>query len=266
MTGVRSLLHGTLVGAKRLITIDKATPKLQLKLIERHKVTCILNTVFQTIEICQCEDLKTADLSSLRYYFVAGDSIQQNVAIHLNNYLPNGHVNVLYGLSETSGVITADFPVPYLNGSVGCFKGGISAKIIDENGHRLGYGVNGQLCVKGALKYLGYYGNQNATDELFDNEGFLLTGDIAHIDTNGLLYILDREKNIIFYKDFIIYPRNIELQLKKLTKELHQMKAIESICVVGIPHESDGELVAAAIVPCDEAELTEQMIHDMVQG
>lgn len=259
LTGVICLIGGTLTGAKRIITTQPSSPELQFRLIPQYKVTYVMNSPFQTTLFAKHNAIKTTDLSSLKYYFAGGSRIPQDVPVQINKYLRNGNVHIAYGLSEIGGVASADFPVPHGQDTAGQLISGMQVKIVDDNGNRLGVGQNGEVCLKGSYKFLGYYRNKTATDELFDSEGFLLTGDIAYFDKKGYLYIVDRKREMLKYRGCQLAPSYIESHLMK-------SPLIKSVCVVGIPHDVDGDLVAAAIIRSPDAKLDEKMVHKMIDG
>lgn len=259
LTGVIFLIGGTLIGAKRIITTQPSTPELQFRMIEKYKVTYLMNSPFQTTLFAKHDSIQTTNLSSLKYYFTGGSRIPQDIPMLITKHLRNGKVHVAYGLSEIGGVASADFPVPRGLDTAGQLINGMQAKIVDDNGNRLGPGQNGEVCLKGSHKFLGYYRNKTATDDLFDAEGFLLTGDIAHFDDTGYLYIVDRKREMLKYRGCQLAPSYIESHLMK-------SPLIKSVCVVGIPHDDDGDLVAAAIIRNPGAKITEETVHKMIDG
>lgn len=183
----------------------------------------------------------------------------REVAATIDDHLPNGTVHIYYGLSEISGTVTIDFPTFRASESSGQFLGGMQAKVVDENGSRRGVGESGELCLKPSYKPLGYYKNRAATDELFDSEGFLLTGDIGRIDAGGFLYVMDRKKDMVKCGDIIVYPAFVE-------SHLIRSPLIQAICFVGVPDAIFGELFAVAVVPSAAGEITESMVRKMVNG
>lgn len=134
-------------------------------------------------------------------------------------------------------------------------------KIIDENGQRCGINTNGELRIKPRFKIVGYHKNKQLTEECIDEEGFFMTGDIAHIDQDGFLYIVDRKKFMILHPDGVwVYPSDIEEMLRK-------SKGIEKVCVAGVPfNDNISEVPAAAIVREKGSNITEADVHQMIKG
>lgn len=111
---------------------------------------------------------------------------------------PNFLVTQGFGLTETAGLCTG-LPVGSASrpGSVGCLVPFTNAKIIDDNGNVVGPGQCGQLCVQGPQLCLGYLNNLEANSTSFDDEGFLLTGDVAEMSKDGYICVVDRLKHMI---------------------------------------------------------------------
>lgn len=259
ITGVLILITSTLHGAKRVITTQPPSAELQFRLIEKHRITYILNSPYMTTMFSKCDLLKSTDLSSLRIYLTGGSRIPKDIPNQINKYLPNGYVNVAYGMSEMTIIIAADFPVPRGGDTVGRLSRGLRAKIVDDAGERLGIGESGEICLLASHQPLGYYNNAAGNSELFDDEGFILTGDIGHFDADGYLYIIDRKKEILKFRCTQISPSSLEAHLI-------MSPLIKAVCITGIPHDVDGDLVAACVVRNPGADIDEPMVHQMIDG
>lgn len=246
-------------GATRIITTDAYSPELQLRLVEQYKVTWALNASHHLLLMLKNKNFSTTDLSSMRIQFVTGSKVPLHVLTEMSYQLPNGNVSVVYGLSETCGPVSGDYSEPSGRDCVGRLLSGVKIKVTDDQGNRCGPNVDGEICIKVNYKFLGYYGNQSATDELFDNNGYLMTGDIGHFDDDGYLYIVDRKKDLLKYCGFQISPSEIDAFLI-------QSPGIKSASVVGIPDDMATDLPAAVIVRADDSSISEQEIFDMVAG
>lgn len=204
------------------------------------------------------KQVNKTDLSHLRHFLSGGSKAPLDVCKKMNEHLPNGEVNIGYGLSETGGIASIDWPFSGLN-TIGKLFCGTQVKIVDENGNRLGISEDGEICLKQMYKFLGYYNNEEATRELFDYEGFLRTGDIGHFDENGYLYIVDRKKEFLRYCGFQIAPAELESYLIKFS-------GIKSVCVVGVYEQNSGDLPAAVIVKSEGEDTTKEEIDKIVCG
>lgn len=257
ISGWKALLRGTLNGATRIITTETFSPELYLRLVEQYKVTFALNSPHHLSLILKSDRLHQTDLSSLTLQWVSGGKCSYHIQKEFNSIFPNGRVYTMYGLSEGGWGMTFNW-----NGTdgVGQLLSGFQVKIVDDDGNRCGIDENGEVCFKANYKFLGYFGNQQATDEVFDNEGFFKTGDIGYFDIFGDLFIVDREKDLIKYCNFQISPSQIE-------SFLIGSPDIKSVCVVGVPDKvQDTELPTAFVVRAENSTITENDIVEMVAG
>lgn len=208
LSGVLILLLSTLNGAARVITKQKFSPEFQLQLIQKHKLTFLINPPYQMILMLKSEAIQQTNLSSVKHYMVGGSKVSQNVPNEMNKYLPNGKVVIGYGTTEV-GIVSLTYLQDADKETVGCLVNGVVAKVIDENGHPCGVGVDGELCFKANYKFLGYYGKTDS-NHVTDSDGFFVTGDIGHFDEHGFLYIVDRKKEMLKYRNFQVSPSEIE--------------------------------------------------------
>ncbi|XP_031639321.1 4-coumarate--CoA ligase 1-like [Contarinia nasturtii] len=257
LSGIVFLFYGTLNGSTRIITTDAYAPELQLRFIEQYKVTVTMNAPHHLTLMLKSAAFAKTDLSSLKRQMTGGSRTPMIVKNEMNSCLPNGRVYVGYGLTEISGIAAIDDPLSKDKDTVGRLNVGIHVKIIDENGKRCGINVNGEICLKTNYKCLGYYENPKATNELFDSEGFILTGDVGHFDEHGYLYIVDRKKEFLKYCNSQISPSEIE---SFLIGSPH----IKSVCVVGVPDDFAGDLPAAVVVKTEGSNITEKDVFDLV--
>lgn len=250
-------MSGTLNGATRIITTETFRPELYFRIIEQYKVTFAMSSPHHLALILKSERLHHTDLSSMRMQWVAGGKCSYQMQHEMNAVLPNGKVHTLYGLTEAHWAITFNLNLKDCVGQLlSCFQ----VKIVDDDGNRCGIGENGEICFKANYRFLGYYGNQTATEEIFDEEGFVMTADIGHFDEDGDLYVVDRKKDLIKYCGFQISPSQIE-------SFLMESKDIKSVCIVGIPDQTiDTDLPTAFVIRAENSTITESDINDMVAG
>lgn len=211
LSGVIVLIKGTLSGSTRIITTEIFSPELQLRLIEKYKVTFALNSPYQLNLLIANDSFPKMDLSSLKIQLIGGAKAPIYLINRLCHHLPNGKVLVAYGMSEIAGYISVhQYDGTIEKETVGKLASGSCVKIVDDHGNRCGINVNGEICMKVNYKFFGYYGNQKATDDLFDGEGFISSGDIGHFDDQGYLYIVDRKKDLLKYCNYQISPTEID--------------------------------------------------------
>jgi long-chain acyl-CoA synthetase len=165
-----------------------------------------------------------------------------------------------YGLSEASPCVTCNpTDSTTFNGTIGLPLPGTDILILDDEGQEMPPGQPGELCVRGPQVMAGYWRQPRETIKVMTNEGFLRTGDIATLDENGYVKIVDRKKDLILVSGFNVYPNEVE-------DVLMQLDGILECAVIGLPDEHTGEAVKAFIVLSelgtgDSRALTEQTIR-----
>jgi long-chain acyl-CoA synthetase len=144
-----------------------------------------------------------------------------------------------YGLSEASPAVCMNTFTKQKAGSVGTALYGYEIKIVDEDMNEVPRGTIGDIIVKGDNVMLGYLGRPEATEETIIN-GWLLTGDMGYMDSEGFLFIVDRKKDLIISKGINIYPREIE-------EVIDGFNGINASAVIGVRDEHSGEIPVAYI-------------------
>lgn len=230
---------------------------MEFRLIQKYKVTIVENDSYDILTMIKSGLLPNTDFSSVKHLIIGGCRIPFWMREEMNSYLPNGNILNEYGLVELGGIAMESIFTG--KDTVGRLLNGFTIKIVDEKGERCGINVDGELCVKGRYKFLGYYKSEELTDAAFDSEGFFKTGDIGHIDGNGYVYITDRKKDVIDYLFGWVFPSEVEDILRKSPE-------IEDVCVVGVPYDEASEVPAAAVVRANGSKVTENEICKIVEG
>ena len=156
-------------------------------------------------------------------------------------YFPNHEYDTNYGLSESIGPGCVHLGIENIHkvGAIGVAGYKWKLQIVDENGRPVKQGAVGELCVKGSGVMKCYYNNPQATAEIL-KDGWLYTGDMARMDEDGFIYLVDRKKDVIITGGENIYPVQIEDFLR--TNDL-----IKDVAVIGLPDQRLGEIVAAIV-------------------
>jgi long-chain acyl-CoA synthetase len=145
-----------------------------------------------------------------------------------------------YGLSETSPVASFNHPAAeHKPGSIGTPVAGVEMRVVDKKGSVLPAGEIGEIAIRGHNVMKGYWGKPEATAQAIP-DGWFRTGDLARMDEDGYFFIVDRKKELIIRGGYNVYPREIE-------EALYEHPAVREVAVIGIPHDSLGEEVAAAV-------------------
>jgi long-chain acyl-CoA synthetase len=145
-----------------------------------------------------------------------------------------------YGLSETSPVASFNHPGrPRKAGSIGTPIAGVEFRLVDDAGRDVGPGERGEIAIRGHNVMKGYWHKPDETVDAFAADWFR-TGDIATVDDDGYYYIVDRKKDLIIRGGFNVYPREVE-------EVLYEHPAVLEAAVIGVPHDSLGEEIGAAV-------------------
>ncbi|MBD2840404.1 long-chain-fatty-acid--CoA ligase [Pseudomonas sp. JM0905a] len=199
-----------------------------------------LNTLF--VALMDHPEFKNLDFSNLKVTNSGGTALVKATAERWQS-LTGCSVVEGYGLTETSPVASTN---PYGNqarlGTVGIPVPGTAFKTIDDAGNELPLGERGELCIKGPQVMKGYWQRPEATAEVLDADGWLKTGDIAVIDPDGFVRIVDRKKDLIIVSGFNVYPNEIEDVVMAHPK-------VANCAAIGVPDEKSGEAVKLFVVP-----------------
>ncbi|MEX5448962.1 long-chain-fatty-acid--CoA ligase FadD2 [Stutzerimonas stutzeri] len=210
-----------------------------------------LNTLF--VALMAHPQFKKVDFSRLKGTNSGGTALVSAVAERWKS-MTGCTVVEGYGLTETSPVVCANPHGEHSRlGTVGLPVPGTTLKVIDDEGNALPLGERGELCVKGPQVMKGYWQRPEATAEVLDEEGWLRTGDIAVIDQDGFVSIVDRKKDLIIVSGFNVYPNEIEEVVMAHPK-------VAACAAIGVADEKSGEAVKLFVVPSDPT-LTQEELH-----
>jgi len=237
--GQTVVMNTALVKGATVILHPKFEAEEILRSIEQEKATIFpaVPTMFR--QILDVEQPDRFDLSSLRYCLSGGARLPLDV---MKSFESTFDVKIYegYGLTEASPVVTFN-PIRFDRkpGSVGVPLSGIEVKIVNDKGEELPPGEIGELVVRGPNVMKGYLNRPESTREVL-RDGWLFTGDVARMDDEGYIYIVDRKRDLIIKGGFNVYPKEIEDVI------LHHPK-VKEVAVVGVPDPVQGEEVMAFI-------------------
>jgi long-chain acyl-CoA synthetase len=162
-----------------------------------------------------------------------------------------------YGLTETSPTVSANPGNGMQIGTIGVPVPGTEVQIRDDDGQSLGLDEPGELCVRGPQVMAGYWQRPEATDEVIDGDGWFATGDIALVQPDGYLRIVDRKKDMIVVSGFNVYPNELE-------DVLVAHPDVVECAAIGVASESTGEAIQMFVVRANPA-LTEEAVRDFMR-
>ncbi|MGH8354627.1 MAG: long-chain-fatty-acid--CoA ligase FadD1 [Pseudomonas sp.] len=197
-----------------------------------------LNTLF--VALCNNEDFRKLDFSALKLTLSGGMALQLAAAERWKA-VTGCPICEGYGMTETSPVVSVNPLSSIQIGTIGIPLPSTLCKVIDDEGQDLPIGAVGELCVQGPQVMKGYWQRQEATDEILDQDGWLKTGDIAVIQDDGYMRIVDRKKDMILVSGFNVYPNELEDVLVGLPGVLQ-------CAAIGIPDEKSGEAIKLFVV------------------
>jgi long-chain acyl-CoA synthetase len=225
------------------VMLEKFDAQQALESIERHKVSIMDGVPTMYLYMLAHPDFGKYDLSSLRVAVVGGQAMPTAKSAEWLERT-GAPVLELWGMTELAGPgIMQHAYCENRLGSVGIMMPFMQGRIVDpENPSRaLPEGQVGELMVKGPFNMLGYYGNEKATAETIEPDGWLHSGDLCKVDADGYFYIVDRKKDMILTAGYNIYPAEIE----------RVIAAHPSVAMVGVgakPDPQKGEIAKAYIV------------------
>jgi long-chain acyl-CoA synthetase len=235
-----SAYAATAAGGK-LVCMYRWDPKVALTLIERERVTGMSGVPVMSRELITHPDFAKHDLSSLVSLGGGGAQLPPDLVLKIDQSVETARPNTGYGMTETCGIITAlsaDFFVDKPS-SAGPAMPVYEVKCVDDAGNAVPGGEVGELWVRGAQVVKGYLNRPDATADSI-TDGWLHTGDIARIDEDGFIFIVDRKKDMVLRGGENVYCAEVEACL-------YRHPAVAECSVFGVPDERLGEEVGAAV-------------------
>jgi len=181
------------------------------------------------------------DLSSIQMILSAAAPLGEDTERAVTERLQGLQIKQAWGMSELSPIGTLNSDFNFKSGSVGPPVSNTYAKVMDSQGQSLGPHQDGELVLKGPQVMMGYLNDPEKTQECLSQNGWLRTGDVAHYDEDGFIYITDRVKELIKVRGYQVAPAELEALL--LTND-----HVADVAVIQVPDEDSGELPRAYIV------------------
>lgn|GEM_PF-68011 len=234
----------------RFVVLERFEPERVMEAIQRHKVTIFIGVPAMYAMMLKAGAGTKYDLSSVQLWVSGSDALPPE---HRDAFKKFGKFKILgipvmdamfiegYGQAETSPTSTMkpDLPITKENGCIGWALPGVEVKVADQNGNEVPKGDVGELWVRGKHVMKGYWKDKKATEEAF-RDGWLRSGDLVRKGKWGLLYLVDREKDVIKVGGYSVFSREVE-------EELMNNHDISEAAVFGIPHEIKGQMPIAIV-------------------
>ncbi|MDN7243478.1 fatty acid--CoA ligase family protein [Planococcus sp. N028] len=245
------VVNAPLLQGATIILLPRFNPKEVFESIKEHQATVFAGVPTMYNFMNQVPDTETSDFDSIRIA-ISGGSAMPVALLHSFEEKFNVRISEGYGLSEASPV-TCFNPLDRERkaGSIGTSIVNVENKVVNELGDEVAVGEVGELIVRGPNVMKGYYKMPEETNAAIRN-GWLYTGDLARIDEDGYLYIVDRKKDLIIVGGYNVYPREVE-------EVLFAHPDVLEAAVVGLPDINFGEAVHAYVVLKDPSVTIEDL-------
>ncbi|CAM6007667.1 unnamed protein product [Sphagnum balticum] len=237
-----------------------------LETIQKYRVTSVPVVPPIVLGLCRPGVMDAYDVSSVTNIACGAAPLSKELTERCAEKFPNATINQGYGLTESTSMGTSTIPVSKDRkgdlkssyGSAGWLVNMLEAMVVDvETGRFLPPNCTGELWIRGPSIMQEYLNNAEATAATLDKQGWLHTGDLVYIDSNGCLFVVDRIKELIKYKGFQVAPAELEAILTS-------HPSIFDAAVVPLPDEEAGQVPVAYIVCNPERLVTEKQVLDFV--
>jgi 4-coumarate--CoA ligase len=251
------LMNYGLARGATIVTVPRFDLVQMLELTQEHGITRLFLVPPIVLALAKHPIIDKYDLSTVRQIFSGaaplGGEVAQMAADRVGCEVVQG-----YGMTEMSPVSHATVDGYARAGSSGTLLPNTQARLFDhDKGANADEGGEGELWIRGPQVMKGYLNNPDATAETLDAEGWLHTGDIARVDEDGHLYIVDRLKELIKVKGFQVPPAELEALLL-------QHSAVADAAVIGVPDEEAGEVPKAFVVKKGGQEVSQEDLKAFV--
>lgn len=255
VTANNCVAHSATMAGGKLVHMYKWDAGEALRLIEREKITNLTGVPVMSRELIAHPDFETTDTSTLKSLGGGGAPVQPDLVDKIEKSAGAARPSTGYGMTETCGIITAIAAEYFVDKpeSAGPAMPVFETKCIDADGNDLAPGEVGELCVKGAQVIRGYLNREEATAESIV-DGWLRTGDIARIDEEGFIFIVDRAKDMVLRGGENVYCAEVE-------SAIFEHEGVAECAVFGVPDDRLGEEVGVAVVARPNADLSADAIR-----
>jgi long-chain acyl-CoA synthetase len=257
-TGCHSILIANTAAGGKLVMMRRWNPERALELIERERITIFGGVPTMAWQVLNSPDFAKRDTSSVRSVAYGGAPAPPELMRRIKQQFPKGNASNGYGLTETSSVTSMNSGEDYVRKPESCGPPVpvCDVRVVGADGTEAPPGETGELWIKGPNVVKGYWNKPEATAASF-SDGWLHTGDIARLDEEGFIYIVDRAKDMVIRGGENVYSAEVEAAL-------FEHEAVADAAVIGVPHDVLGEEVGAVVVLTSGAEVTADELREHV--
>ncbi|MFC1535033.1 class I adenylate-forming enzyme family protein [Thermodesulfobacteriota bacterium] len=254
--GITSVMNVSMYLGLTIHLFPHFDPEHVIRIVEDEERTILFAVPTMLNRLIQLASEIPPKRASLKFCVSGGASLPVEFLKRFET-LFNTKIHEGYGLTECPVCVENPYGKPTKPGSIGLPIPEFSARIVDENGNEVDQGENGELTIKGPGVMKGYLNLPEETKKTV-KDGWLYTGDIARMDEEGYISIVDRKKDLVIRGGYNVYPREIE-------EVLYQIPDILEAAVFGIPQEDLGEELAAVVVLKEGAQIDTNGIRQYVK-
>jgi len=242
--------HGALLNGSKMIFL----PKFELDAVLDHlpKSTVFMGVPTYYVRLLQDHRFNQALCANMRLFISGSAPLLMET---FQAFIERTHHTILerYGMSETTMLTSNPYDGQRKGGTVGPALAGVTVRIVKAQGELCGVDEIGDIQVKGANVFKGYWRMPEKTTEEFTQDGFFRTGDVGAFDQDGYLSIVGRSKDLIITGGYNVYPKEIESMID-------DMPEVQESAVIGLAHADFGEAVCAVLILKPAAQLSEATV------
>lgn len=260
VTGLVSVTLASLLGDQKLVLMNRWDPEVALQLIEKERINVFIGVPTQIFDLVNHPNFAEFDTSSVQWIGGGGAATPPALLTQIKEQFENAAPAFGYGMTETNALgPTISGEDAYLNpDTIGRSAPGMVVSIHNPDTlEELPIGEDGEIWLRGATLTRGYWNRPDDTARLF-HDGWLRTGDVGHIDSNGLVYVSDRIKDVIIRGGENVYSAEVEAVL-------YEHPDVLEAAVFGVKHPRLGDEVATAVVLRPGASVTEDELTDFMR-
>ncbi len=251
--GLNAILGVAVRAGSAVLLMERFDPQSAAEAVVKHRVTVIAGAPAMWAAWASLPGLPPGTFADLRVATSGAAALSSDVVDRMRARFGVELIEG-YGLTEASPVVTSALGMEHRPGSIGAPLDGVEVRLVDADGDDVLVGDEGEIWVRGANVFRGYWGAPDGECHVLTEDGWLRTGDIGVVDDEGYLFLLDRAKDLIIVSGFNVFPAEVE-------EVLLEHPAIIDCAVVGVAHPYSGEAVKAFVVAAPGRSIEEDDVN-----
>lgn len=242
ISGLGAAFLSPLFAGSKVVIMRRWDAQEAVRLIEAEKITMFAAVPTMLWDVLHRAKAGAADLTSLRNVASGGQALPVNLLDEIRQAFPHAVLGTGYGMTEASGSLAQAVGEDFIRNrsSAGRVLPLAQVRIVGPNGTVMPTGQSGEIQLKGAMVMAGYWNRPEETAAAFTADGWLRTGDVGYVDTEGYIFIVDRVKDMVISGGENIYCAEVE-------RVMGEMPGVSECAAFGVPDERLGELLVAVV-------------------